>query len=816
MHAELRKQVRTSLQLGVLVCVCLLSVAGIAQQSAVPAPAANNAVPNLINYSGVLRDSSGRAISAVSGVTFLLYQEEQGGSPLWLETQNVTPDRAGHYTVQLGAMSANGLPPNLFTTGEARWLAVQVAGEAEQPRVLLLAVPYAMKAADAATIGGLPPSAFVLAVPSNGAATVNTNNASNAVTFASVTAAATTSDVTTSGGTATAIPMFTTGTNIQNSILSQTGTSAINVKGKLYLPASGAATSSKGFTSEPQDFAASAYNSSTAAAIAETFQLQAEATGNDTSAPSGTLNFLFGAGTSAPTETGLKINNKGVISFASGQTFPGTGAGTVTSVDSGAGLTGGPITGTGTLSIATGGVTNTMLAHPSLTVTAGTDLTGGGAIALGGTATLNIDTTKIPQLASANTFKAAQTINGPSTAVALNVVSGGGLAAPQVKIQQSNSADSARLRFTNTGSTNYWDIAGITGSNPVLNFWNGSVGANLLEIFPTSIQANANLTVMNGPSGLDAGSFSSPANYGVYSSASADVNFNASVAGWETGASKENIGVWGYASSGLGIGTYSEAYSASQEGKGFPGDSTIGSWSDTSGGDGWQGIAALATADNGYGIVSFSDTSTFPTVYFQNDAAGGVVFLTGSGITTDNCSIDIHANLNCSGTVSAVAPVNNGSKQVALYGVSAAENWFEDAGGGQLSNGAAVVHLDDTFAQTVNTSVEYRVFLTPGGDCKGLYVSQKSATSFEVHELGGGTSNIAFDYRIMAKRRGFETVRLADRTKIAAMHGPTRHPAGADAQTTDQARLAHMKKVEEMRKAAGLRSANGKSLNRTR
>jgi hypothetical protein len=57
------------------------------------------------------------------------------------------------------------------------------------------------------------------------------------------------------------------------------------------------------------------------------------------------------------------------------------------------------------------------------------------------------------------------------------------------------------------------------------------------------------------------------------------------------------------------------------------------------------------------------------------------------------------------------------------------------------------------------------VFLTPNGDCKGLYVSQKSPTSFVVRELGGGTSNIVFDYRIMAKRKGYEQTRLADKTQ---------------------------------------------------
>jgi len=74
------------------------------------------------------------------------------------------------------------------------------------------------------------------------------------------------------------------------------------------------------------------------------------------------------------------------------------------------------------------------------------------------------------------------------------------------------------------------------------------------------------------------------------------------------------------------------------------------------------------------------------------------------------------------------------------------------------------VTLDAAYAQTVNTGVDYHVFLTPNGDCKGLYVAQKSPASFEVHEMGGGASNIAFDYRIMARRKGFENVRLADLT----------------------------------------------------
>ncbi len=93
---------------------------------------------------------------------------------------------------------------------------------------------------------------------------------------------------------------------------------------------------------------------------------------------------------------------------------PGTG--TVTSVGTSAGLTGGPITGSGTLSIATAGVSNSMLANPSLAVSPGTGLTGGGSVALGGSTTLSLDTNKVPLLAGANTFSNNQTLNGTLTA----------------------------------------------------------------------------------------------------------------------------------------------------------------------------------------------------------------------------------------------------------------------------------------------------------------------------------------------------------------------------------------------------------------
>jgi hypothetical protein len=50
----------------------------------------------------------------------------------------------------------------LFPAGKARWLRVQVEGRDEDPRVLLVSMPYALKAEDAAMLGGRRASDFVL------------------------------------------------------------------------------------------------------------------------------------------------------------------------------------------------------------------------------------------------------------------------------------------------------------------------------------------------------------------------------------------------------------------------------------------------------------------------------------------------------------------------------------------------------------------------------------------------------------------------------------------------------------------------------
>ncbi len=117
----------------------------------------------MVKFSGVLKDAAGKPHTGIVGITFAIYAESSGGAPLWQETQNVQLDQQGRYAVFLGGSTPQGIPQELFASAEPRWLSVQaqLPEENERPRVLLVSVPYALQAANAQTLGGLPPSAFV-------------------------------------------------------------------------------------------------------------------------------------------------------------------------------------------------------------------------------------------------------------------------------------------------------------------------------------------------------------------------------------------------------------------------------------------------------------------------------------------------------------------------------------------------------------------------------------------------------------------------------------------------------------------------------
>ena len=122
------------------------------------------------------------------------------------------------------------------------------------------------------------------------------------------------------------------------------------------------------------------------------------------------------------------------VSF-SGGTLSATGTGgTVTSVATsgsvnGITLTGGPITSTGTITLGgtLSGITNSQLTNNSITVTAGSGLSGGGTVALGGSTTLtNAGVTSLVQgsgvtlNASTGSISISANYNGTVTSVSVS------------------------------------------------------------------------------------------------------------------------------------------------------------------------------------------------------------------------------------------------------------------------------------------------------------------------------------------------------------------------------------------------------------
>lgn len=643
-------------------------------------PAAS-ALPRLVRFGGTVKDLNGNPMTGVVGITFALYSEQTGGAALWLETQNVTADANGHYVALLGSTKPDGLPTDLFTSEQARWVGVQISGQAEQPRVLLVSAPYALKAGDAETIGGLPPSAFVKATPEAGPSAGASAFQSGVTTTSS------------SAGAASAKP------GAEPLVLSKKTVQTPSPFGTTnYVPLWTGATSTNLIANS------NIYQSTSGATSGDV--------GISETDPSGPLHITGPAGAPpsglSATHNGLLLGTNGTSSYKWIQSY------------------GGP------LAINPLGVNNvgigTMAPADTLTVV------GNGSFSNG--------------------------VSGESSVVNAAAVTGG------------NSA---------TSGSGTEGVYGYT-SSPA---GTGTVGVN----FSTGGTGVAGASNGTGVYGQSEGTAS--ASTGVYGNATAvgAVNPTYGVYGLTANNGAGSAGVYGYASFGPAVdgppgiyGVYGvvkpDAYHAGTAGTGTTISSTggfysiypVGVWGDADPTLDPDDYGVLGTADDSRAIVAINSTGTdtsTPALLVQNNsqtAKASVFTAAGVGTNGGQCDIDVNGDLTCTGQISQSVSTTEG-RQVKLYGVASPENWFEDFGSGQLSGGGAKISLDPTFASIVNTGETYHVFLSPNGDCKGLYVASKTAGGFEVRELDSGASSISFDYRIVAKRRGYEKVRMEDTTE---------------------------------------------------
>jgi hypothetical protein len=156
------------------------------------------------------------------------------------------------------------------------------------------------------------------------------------------------------------------------------------------------------------------------------------------------------------------------------------------------------------------------------------------------------------------------------------------------------------------------------------------------------------------------------------------------------------------------------------------------------------------------GDVSGRDLSATGTIFGE----GGISLGRGS-VAPGN--VDITGQYQKNGTCvtgCAAATATSTGRAVVSYSAQETVSTIEDFGEAQLANGQAYVRLGADFANVIDQKPNYLVFITPEGDNRGVYVSNKTRTGFAVHEGQGGRSNFMFSYRIVAKRYGESAARL--------------------------------------------------------
>lgn len=157
----------------------------------------------------------------------------------------------------------------------------------------------------------------------------------------------------------------------------------------------------------------------------------------------------------------------------------------------------------------------------------------------------------------------------------------------------------------------------------------------------------------------------------------------------------------------------------------------------------------------------------YKALFFMPAAGGSVGFRYGgaSGNSDDSgdygapfyfgMAVRMASNLTVEGTKNRAARTEHYGERL-LYAYETPAPLFGDVGDGLIDeSGICVVDIDDIFAETSRTDIQYQVFLQPlaEGD---IWVEERTPMYFTVK----GTPGLPFSWEIKAKQAGYETERL--------------------------------------------------------
>lgn len=220
-----------------------------------------------------------------------------------------------------------------------------------------------------------------------------------------------------------------------------------------------------------------------------------------------------------------------------------------------------------------------------------------------------------------------------------------------------------------------------------------------------------------------------------------------------SGHSTDGHGVYGSSQNAIAVVGVQQNYSTGdlsfwEPGGFFGGSNGVVGVSKRIGGYGLAGMNQATSGANSNGVYGITSSPDGWAGYFYTYAGNGLY------VSAPDGKVGLSV---ASGTKNAAVRTDEGSR--LLYSEESTEVWFSDYGFGQLQDGLASIAIEPLYAQTVNLTEPYHVFVQVYGDAE-VYVANRTPSGFEIR-LRDGDPSVEFSYRIVAKRLGYEEDRLA-------------------------------------------------------
>ena len=312
-----------------------------------------------------------------------------------------------------------------------------------------------------------------------------------------------------------------------------------------------------------------------------------------------------------------------------------------------------------------------------------------------------------------------------------------------MRIGFGTTSPTANLHFVRAGSIGEWETQ-----------WDNSGSVDAVMRMQNTSTANDNRVVLGvtsytgttvNPAGLEGLAIAtSGTGHGVIGSSNSAAGVG--VRGYNLGSagSSAGYGVRGETNQTGGVGVFGDNINSSGTGVAGNGNNDTPQVLAAGSGGAFTGTITGAFANSSTsGIGQALYTTQFGNIVWINYWSGSTMYkILGSS-----------GNVSVSGSV----PDLDGNP-VVMHSPETPEMHFMDYGVGQLINGFAHIELDPILAKniTVNEKHPLRIFVQLEGDCKGVYVANKTETGFDVIELNGGQSNTKFVYNIVANTADME------------------------------------------------------------